>query len=157
MKPLQSLSYTVFLLELDLLYTHSGISRYRSPITAETDHSARQGNQPDVSEPEIGRILLYIDKHLSEDLKLDDLAAEIQISKFQLIRRFREEMDSTPWQYLIQQRIEKCKYLLEEGYAPAQVAAEAGFYDQSHLNHVFKESVGITPKKYQENNFKNRN
>jgi transcriptional regulator GlxA family with amidase domain len=76
----------------------------------------------------VGRIIVYIEEHLTEQLSLEKLAEEAQLNKYQLIRLFRKEQDMTPWKFLISKRIDKVKKLLEEGLSPGQAAVEAGFF-----------------------------
>lgn len=147
-----------FLAELNFLLKSCGIAPARHPILAEFQ---QKKNSPDSSiektDQKLGRVIIYMEEHLAEDLNLEGLAAKVNLSKYQLIRRFREEEGTTPWKFLVSRRVEKVKELLEEGSPPGQAAMESGFYDQSHLNKVFREEVGLTPKQYQEKNFKNKN
>lgn len=151
-------AYLLFLEELNSLLEITGIKPARLPVTAEIESKK---NRLTLFTPEtkqqVGRVIIYMENHLSEDLNLEQLAGEVSLSKYQLIRRFRDEEGTTPWKFLIGKRIEKVKELLEEGISPGQAAVESGFYDQSHLNKVFRENTGQTPKEYQEKNFKNRN
>lgn len=105
----------------------------------------------------VGKVIIYIEQHLTEDLSLNKLADEIELSKYQLIRGFQKEEGTTPWKFLVQKRIENVKKLLEDGMSPGQAAVESGFYDQSHMNKAFREATGQTPKEYQEENFRNKN
>ncbi|HKK46051.1 MAG TPA: AraC family transcriptional regulator [Balneolaceae bacterium] len=147
-----------FLSELEMLLKKSGISTSRRQIQAEINPKESRGF-PSAEEysPQVGRIIVYLEAHFTEELSLDELAEKVELSKYQLIRRFREEEGTTPWKYIIQQRVEKAKQLLEQGVSPGQVAAETGFYDQSHFSKSFREETGQTPKEYQEENFINRN
>lgn len=155
---IQRLSYQTFIKGLHALLKSSGIVMGRSTILAEVHPEKNRSLQanPELKQ-QIGRVILYVEEHLAEEMNLDKLAREVSLSKYQLIRRFREEEGTTPWKFIIHKRIEKVKELLEEGVSPGQAALEAGFYDQSHLNRVFREEVGSTPKVYQEKNFRNRN
>jgi AraC-like DNA-binding protein len=45
-------------------------------------------------------------------------------------------------------RFRAASRLLERGDAPGEVAAACGFFDQSHLNRVFKARMGVTPGVY---------
>lgn len=93
-----------------------------------------------------------MEEHLTEALSLKELAGEVQ-----LICRFREAEGTTPWEYFLEKWIDETRELFEHGVPPGEVAAKPGFYDQSHLNKVFKNDTGQTPKEYQEINFGNRN
>ncbi|ANZ21221.1 Helix-turn-helix domain [Streptomyces noursei ATCC 11455] len=45
-------------------------------------------------------------------------------------------------------RVELARRLLLDGRTPTAVAAEIGFYDQSHLTRHFKRILGVTPGRY---------
>lgn len=150
--------YLSFLDDLDFLLKQSGIMRNRLPVSADLNDTKNwQESDDHIHQQKIGKIVQYIDEHLDEELSLQELAEKIDLSKYQLIRGFRKEEGTTPWKFLLYKRIENVKKLLEEGMASGQAAVESGFYDQSHLNKVFRKSTGQTPKQYQEENFKNKN
>jgi AraC-like DNA-binding protein len=65
-----------------------------------------------------------------------------------VIRAFRRELGVTPHAYLIGVRTERAARLLMHGGAIADVAAEAGFSDQSHLTRHFKRRFGMTPRSF---------
>lgn len=151
-------SYTSFLEELQNLLTLSGITGSGFTMLSGTNKRINRLQEiKSQAAEQIGHVIFYMDEHLTEELNLEELAGEINLSKYQLIRRFREETGTTPWRYLILKRIEKVKELLENGTSPAQAAVEAGFYDQSHMYKVFREETGSTPKEYMEKNFINKN
>jgi AraC-like DNA-binding protein len=95
----------------------------------------------------------YLHAHAAESVSLLTLAKVIGHSPSQLIRVFRSSFGFTPHAYQTQRRIEIAKDLLARGRAPAAVAAEAGFADQSHLNLHFKRRVGVTPAAYRHAHF----
>ncbi len=76
---------------------------------------------------------------------LADLAG---VSRFQLLRGFAREVGLTPHAYQVQRRTLLAQRLLREGQAPADVAASAGFADQSHLTRVFRRQFGLTPARF---------
>ena len=89
----------------------------------------------------------YINEHLSQDLKLVELSAIAQLSPYHFLRLFKQRMGITPHQYILQQRIERAKNLLQHGeLSTAEIALRTGFSDQSHLTRCFKRRFGITPK-----------
>lgn len=155
---LRDTPYPQFVRELNFLLRKSGITHSRQQIRAEvTPGNNRSAPSTEEDTPKIGRVILYMEEHLAEELSLEELAEQAELSKYQLIRRFREEEGTTPWKYLICKRIEKAKQLLERGMPPGQVAVETGFYAQSHLSRVFRDKTGFIPKEYQSKNFRNRN
>ncbi|HIK16432.1 MAG TPA: helix-turn-helix transcriptional regulator [Leptolyngbyaceae cyanobacterium M33_DOE_097] len=91
----------------------------------------------------------YIDSHLQQELKLDDLAAIAQISPYHFLRLFKQSMGVTPHQYILQRRLNRAKYLLRSSeLSIVEIAAQAGFCDQSHLTRYFKRMIGVTPKQF---------
>jgi AraC-like DNA-binding protein len=89
----------------------------------------------------------YLHEHLFEDVRLSDLAAMAQISKFHLLRGFRDRFGLPPHAYQLQHRIFRAKHLLRV-LPPAEVAHHCGFVDQSHLHRVFRALAGTTPGRY---------
>jgi AraC-like DNA-binding protein len=79
---------------------------------------------------------------------LGELAAVAGLSRFELVRRFREQIGIPPHAFQTNLRIEQARRLLAGGVAPAAVAATCGFADQPHLTRTFKRAVGVTPARY---------
>jgi AraC family transcriptional regulator len=99
-------------------------------------------------------ILDYIRAHLSEELSLDTLSAQINLSRCHFAAQFKQSTGVPPHRYVSQQRIEKAKQLLrlskESHSLPiADIALACGFANQSHLTTTFKKHSGTTPKAYQ--------
>ncbi|HEU5418194.1 MAG TPA: AraC family transcriptional regulator [Streptosporangiaceae bacterium] len=80
---------------------------------------------------------------------LDELAGLTGLSPFALLRAFRSETGLPPHAYLNQLRVRRARILLDDGLAPADVAARTGFADQAHLTRHFKRVVGVPPGAYQ--------
>jgi AraC-like DNA-binding protein len=76
---------------------------------------------------------------------LAELAGLAGLGRFQLLRRFRQALGTTPHAWLVQQRAERARGLLTRGVAIAEAAAACGFADQSHLTRVFVRCFGFTP------------
>ena len=84
-------------------------------------------------------MLDYCQERLSEKIGLEDLAALCGLSRFQFLRRFAHSFGLTPHAWLVRLRLERaCAALAGSGLSVAQVAAEVGFYDQSHFNRAFR-------------------
>ena len=95
----------------------------------------------------------YLHAHAIEAVSLLTLARVVDRSPSQLIRVFRHSFGFTPHAYQTQRRVEIAKGLLAHGVAPATVATDTGFADQSHLNLHFKRRVGVTPAAYRRAHF----
>jgi len=84
----------------------------------------------------------------AERITLAELARGCGVTPCHLTRIFRRAHGMTPHAYQNQLRVELAKKLLAAGTPIADVAAEAGFTDQSHLNRVFRRYAGATPRQY---------
>lgn len=84
-------------------------------------------------------------------LTLVELAREVGLSRYQLIRGFARELGLTPHAYILQQRIALARRLIRAGCALAEVAVLTGFCDQSHLTRCFVRQFGVTPSRYASN------
>lgn len=86
--------------------------------------------------------------HPEQELSIETLAADIFVSKYYLIRKFRNSVGMTPHQFCIQNRIRKSQGLLDGEKTISRIATEMGFYDQSHFDRAFQKIVGISPSEY---------
>ena len=86
--------------------------------------------------------------HPEHELPIETLAADIFVSKYYLIRKFKRSMGMTPHQFHIQNRIRKAQSLLNAEQTISSIAVEMGFYDQSHFDKAFQKIVGISPSEY---------
>lgn len=83
---------------------------------------------------------------LDEPLELDEWAAAVHLSRRTFTRRFRERTASSPQQWLLGQRLDHARLLLETGELPIeQVAARSGFGSAVALRHHFARRLGASP------------
>jgi AraC-like DNA-binding protein len=96
----------------------------------------------------LARAAEYIRENCTRSLKLEEICAAADLSASYLIRSFKDRYGMTPHAYLINRRIEYSRAQLRRGRAIADVAVEAGFSDQAHLQRAFRQLVGATPGQY---------
>ena len=91
----------------------------------------------------------YINDHLDQDLSLERIAAEVGMSQYYFCRSFKQSIGLSPYQYVIQQRVNRAKQLLKQTQTSlSDIALRCGFASQGHLNLHFKRQVGATPKEF---------
>ncbi|GGJ11655.1 AraC family transcriptional regulator [Streptomyces brasiliensis] len=102
--------------------------------------------------PDAAAIALRVRDRLADDLitppTLASLAADLGLSRYQLLRAFRTTMGIPPYAWLAQYRVTRARGLLEAGLRPAEVAGLVGFADQAHLTRWFRRVLGVTPAAY---------
>ncbi|MEN2988357.1 AraC family transcriptional regulator [Tistrella sp. BH-R2-4] len=90
----------------------------------------------------------YLADNLDRNVTLDELAKVARMDKFLLVRCFTDILGISPHAWHRQRQFQKSLELLSRGARIAEVAAQTGFADQSHLTRVFKKMTGITPGTY---------
>ena len=95
-------------------------------------------------------VVEYIEEHLDAGPTLEQMAAVARLSPYHFARQFKAATGLPPHQYVIARRVERAKQLLQEDgdLSLAEVAARAGFSDQSQFSHHFKRLVGVTPGQF---------
>jgi AraC family transcriptional regulator len=95
-------------------------------------------------------VVEYIEEHLDPAPSLEELAAVARLSVYHFARQFKRATGLPPHQYVITRRVERAKELLQAGtdLSLAEVAARAGFSDQSQFTHQFKRLIGVTPGQF---------
>lgn len=92
------------------------------------------------------RVSDFIDQHLREPIDRTVLASAIGMAVSHFSRKFKLSTGLAPMQYLWRCRLYRARQLLESGdWKVAAVAAECGFYDQSHLDRQFRKEFHCSP------------
>lgn len=92
------------------------------------------------------RINDYIDAHLTESVRLADLAARVGLSEAHFSRRFRRAMGVSPYQHLLARRMQRAMALLSGTHRSVlDVALDVGFQDAAHFSRSFRQHVGASP------------
>lgn len=102
-----------------------------------------------VNATDISSITEYIDSHLGEDLRVEDLAKQCNMSYSYFAKCFHEYFGQSCKQYISFLRLCKAEnMLLFTDYDLTYISQETGFSDCSHLIHAFKEKYGVTPHQF---------
>jgi len=88
-------------------------------------------------------------EHLDREFTVDELAAREHLSPRTFARRFRAETGTTPYHWLLGQRVVEAQRLLEETDLSVEaIATRVGFGSAAVLRHHFTRRVGTTPQAY---------
>lgn len=94
-------------------------------------------------------VLDWIEDNLATDLTLDVMAERSGMSGRTFSRPFREQLGTTPLQWLLRTRVRRAQYLLENTDHPVErIAQQAGFGSPTAFRERFRRVVGTTPQAY---------
>lgn len=91
----------------------------------------------------------YIDSHLDRSLTIKELANHIYRSPSHAINIFKNSFGKTPYDYMLERKIETAKMLLKNtNMKIGDVCTECGFTDGHYFSRYFKKCVGTSPNEY---------
>ena len=97
----------------------------------------------------LNKALAYMQEHLHEPIKRDDVAKHAGMSPSHFSKIMTERLGRSFSELLNQYRVEKARQLIAATDSNlTTIALECGFFDQSHLNRVFRKSTGMSPGAY---------
>jgi AraC-like DNA-binding protein len=98
----------------------------------------------------IGFVVDYIKKNLHQKLSIDSIAKLAYVSKSNFFKMFKDELGTSPNDFILQERINRAKELLASQTSIKETAFQTGFSDTNYFTRVFKQLEGVTPKSYQD-------
>lgn len=93
----------------------------------------------------IADLLRYIDAHLTEELSIDRLAEDFFISKFHMMRLFRQETGRSIHDYLQERRLLHARTLMQQGISATESCFLSGFGSYSSFTRAYAKHFGTTP------------
>lgn len=96
----------------------------------------------------VRRAVSLLRERWNETVGLEELSRVARLSRFELVRRFREQVGLPPHAFQLDLRVAAARRLLSAGRPAVDVAFACGFAGQPHLTRVFKRAVGVTPGHY---------
>lgn len=107
--------------------------------------------QPDIPLTAAQELRRYIDRHLTEPLRTEQLAAHIGRSVSQAQRLFRAEFGIPLYRYVLDGKLSlACRLLRETGMTVREIAAYLSFEDEFYFSGLFHRKIGLSPSKYRE-------
>lgn len=90
----------------------------------------------------------FIIDNIDNNITMQDICEYLDISETYFIRKFKKLTDLTPYTFILDTKVSKAKELFSKGATISEVVFQMGFFDQSHLNKVFKKYTDTTPNEY---------
>lgn len=98
---------------------------------------------------EIKSVMEYIRANFNREITLEALAGYASMSKGYLCRKFKSVVHMSPFEYLIEVRLDKgCEMLKYTDLSVGEIAERCGFNSFSYFSKIFSEKMGCTPKEY---------
>lgn len=90
-------------------------------------------------------IVHYLDSHLTEELNIDMLAEKFYLSRFHMMRRFRDETGTTIHSYISDHRLMLARDLISQGVSSTDACFRCGFGSYSSFSRAYSKFFGTTP------------
>jgi AraC family transcriptional regulator len=126
-----------------LIAEASSLLQIQIERNADVSHSMTSGG---LTGWQIRRVTGFVDSHLDENIRVEDLSQVVSLSPTYFSRAFKRSFGETPHTYVIRRRVEQARHLiLTSDIALSEVAQTCGFGDQAHLCRLFRQRVGASP------------
>lgn len=103
----------------------------------------RQGGLSALQE---GRAKAFLSAHFAENISISSVSEACGLSRGHFTRAFRESTGITPYQWLLQYRLDQAKARLALGRLPiVDIALSCGFSDQAQFTRAFTRALGMPP------------
>ncbi|MFH8223388.1 GlxA family transcriptional regulator [Streptomyces sp. NPDC018057] len=97
----------------------------------------------------VGEVLVWMERHLDEEVTVEQLAARAHMAPRTFARRFQQETGTTPYRWILRQRVLLAQRLLEgTDETMDAIADRTGFGTAAALRHQFVRALGTTPNAY---------
>ena len=97
------------------------------------------------SDTQIEQLLKYINRNLSENLSIDQLANRFFFSKYHMMRKFKNETGYTIHNYITSKRLLMARSLISQGMPVMKAAQASGFHDYTTFVRAYKKQFGKAP------------
>ena len=95
-----------------------------------------------IKDKAVSEALLYIHKHYTEKITIDDIASRVFLNKNYFIKKFRDIIGMTPYEYITELRIGTVKTLSQSGLSVIEASERAGFSTTASYYRAVKNSKG---------------
>lgn len=132
---------------VDALSSQQEITSYLANAVIELSELVRQSARSEFP-THIKNCLDYIDIHLHENIKIENIAKEVGFSADYLSKYFKKHVGKSLTDYITEKKLEEARALIINGAELSSVAYALGFCSQSYFTSKFKRLYGVTPLKF---------
>jgi AraC-like DNA-binding protein len=142
----------LFLKVLNLLHTYEASFEKEGKLYLSLEElislkaAVQNCNDKENTNQAVERATTFIIKNFKDSFSLDELAQQSFLSKFHLLRIFKNKTGLTPYAYQMQLRLNEARRLIFQNKSLTEIAYELGFADQAHFTNTFKKHAnGANP------------
>lgn len=148
----QVMEYSRVIASADLLklIVENCLKKHLNFVVIKDNNEAKEqakARQPNPHEAKMKKALRYIDAHLSEELRLEEVAAKVYLSPYYFSKLFKKYQGVGFNVWVNQQRMANAKEMLQHSdWSIASIAKNLGFSQTSYFCKVFRQTYNVTPQ-----------
>lgn len=127
---LRNALFTQFMIYINRIFLRTSISPDKKTYSSDT---------------QVEQLLKYINRNLSENLSIDQLANRFFFSKYHMMRKFKNETGYTIHNYITSKRLLMARSLISQGMPVMKAAQASGFHDYTTFVRAYKKQFGKAP------------
>ncbi len=98
---------------------------------------------------QLKQVVDFAHESLQSDIGLHELASLVHLSPYHFGRLFKQTSGLSPYQFILQLKIERAKKMILRNRGPiGDIAHQLNFADQSHFSNAFRKATGISPREF---------
>lgn len=98
---------------------------------------------------QLKQVIDFAYSYMQFNIGLHELAGLVHLSPYHFGRLFKQTVGRSPYQFILQLKIECAMKLIKQNHGPiSEIAYQLNFSDQSHFSNAFRKATGISPRQY---------
>lgn len=102
-----------------------------------------------LSPAQLKQVVDFAHSYMHFNIGLHEMAGLVHLSPYHFGRLFKQTVGKSPYQFILQLKIDCAKKLIKQNNGPiSDIAYQLNFSDQSHFSNAFRKAVGISPRQF---------
>jgi AraC family transcriptional regulator len=98
---------------------------------------------------QLKQVVDFAHSYMQSDIGLHELAGLVHLSPYHFGRLFKQTVGKSPYQFILQLKIDCAKKLIKRNNGPiSEIAYQLNFSDQSHFSNAFRKATGVSPRQF---------